>query len=480
MLLLIGMIQHLPRTRLGGLALLSSLVFVACEEGPVYPGGETVRSITIDPPVLTLTVPDGVTLGTILANKSGLRLPALGLAWSSSATDVATVDSTGFVRAVGEGTATISVTAGEQTGTSEVTVVAPAPPDWAEHVCGAASTGQAWCWGRGVGGALGTGDRLGSNVPRAVAAQGGFASVSMGGDHTCALDGGGLAWCWGRGSEGQLGNGGTQSSLVPVANRISYGFSKVSAGSRHTCGLSPSGEVRCWGWNQDGQLGNDTRVDVGDPILLASGLHFLDVSAGGRHSCGVATDHSIWCWGANDRGQLGSTGVARSLVPRKVSAAGVSFIAVSAGTNHTCALDTEKKAWCWGANRHAQLGLGTLDDQPVPTRVSIGLQYQEISAGLIHTCGLQIDGRAYCWGEGVSGQLGDGSGVLKGNPTPVGNESWSSIGVAATTTCAVRGSDGAMYCWGGGGSGELGAGGYGPAMTPVPVAGDHVFRRVGR
>ena len=43
--------------------------------------------------------------------------------WSSSAAPVATVDPSGLVRGAGEGTATITATAGDASGTSEITVV---------------------------------------------------------------------------------------------------------------------------------------------------------------------------------------------------------------------------------------------------------------------------------------------------------------------------------------------------------------------
>src|SRR5690606_36870900 len=53
------------------------------------------------------------------------------LSWSSSNDAVASVDDSGNVTAVSEGTATITVTAyGEKTATCEVTVSAPASYDW--------------------------------------------------------------------------------------------------------------------------------------------------------------------------------------------------------------------------------------------------------------------------------------------------------------------------------------------------------------
>jgi alpha-tubulin suppressor-like RCC1 family protein len=42
-----------------------------------------------------------------------------------------------------------------------------------------------------------------------------------------------------------------------------------------------------------------------------------------------------------------------------------------------------------------------------------------LAAGRSHTCALNNDGTARCWGDNFNGQLGDGSTVNKSSPTAV-------------------------------------------------------------
>ncbi|MXW08569.1 MAG: hypothetical protein F4Z78_01970, partial [Gammaproteobacteria bacterium] len=86
--------------------------------------------------------------GRLLAeafDASGRRVSSAVFTWSSSNDSVATVDASGLVRGVGEGTARITATAGEASGAAEITVVNPDPaaleafynatggPNWANN-----------------------------------------------------------------------------------------------------------------------------------------------------------------------------------------------------------------------------------------------------------------------------------------------------------------------------------------------------------
>lgn len=73
--------------------------------------------------------------------------------------------------------------------------------------------------------------------------------------HVCAVDGTALAWCWGDGVNGQLGTGEKgkgeggnyykSTAPVPVAavNGSAIPFYSISAGGEHTCGVSPRAAV---------------------------------------------------------------------------------------------------------------------------------------------------------------------------------------------------------------------------------------------
>ena len=74
---------------------------------------------------------DSVALGDTLQlvaeayDETGHVVEGAVFTWSSSDAPVATVDPSGLVRGAGEGTATITATAGDASGTSEITVVNP-------------------------------------------------------------------------------------------------------------------------------------------------------------------------------------------------------------------------------------------------------------------------------------------------------------------------------------------------------------------
>jgi uncharacterized protein YjdB len=83
-----------------------------------------VALVNVLPVRTTLAGPAGTTFPLVLEAKDSaggrVELPAV---WTSSAPNVATVDSAGVVTSVGEGTATVKATVGDVSGASDVVVV---------------------------------------------------------------------------------------------------------------------------------------------------------------------------------------------------------------------------------------------------------------------------------------------------------------------------------------------------------------------
>src|SRR5215471_5106459 len=71
---------------------------------------------------------------------------------------------------------------------------------------------------------------------------------------------------------------------------------------------------------------------------------------------------------------------------------------VSAGFAHTCAIDSNGSAWCWGRNNEGQLGTGNTTSSSKPVAVTGGLKFTDISAGGSSTCGVS-NKKIYCWGS---------------------------------------------------------------------------------
>ena len=84
--------------------------------------GAPVASVTVSPPNAALTIGQTTPLAAKTFDASGAELTGRAITWTTSATAVATVSSTGVVTATGAGTATITATSEGKTGTATITV----------------------------------------------------------------------------------------------------------------------------------------------------------------------------------------------------------------------------------------------------------------------------------------------------------------------------------------------------------------------
>ena len=131
------------------------------------------------------------------------------------------------------------------------------------------------------------------------------------------------------------------------------------------------------------------------------------VAAGSDYTCVLAANGAVQCWGNNYYGQLGSGVGGQQLAAQTVVGLTDGVQAISAGTDHACAVTASGGVKCWGRNAHGELGDGTTVDRPTPVDV-VGLAsgVQAVSAGEHHTCALLEDGTIQCWGANDQGQLG--------------------------------------------------------------------------
>ena len=296
------------------------------------------------------------------------------------------------------------------------------------------------------------------------------ARTVAGGQHSCLLDRSGVAWCWGSNAQGQAG---TSGSRIAEPERVggNLRFTSLAAGRVHSCGVTTAREVWCWGGNDRGQVGDGSRVNRSAPSRIAMRTAGGDAAVGANHACALDSSGTAWCWGANDRGQTGSGSFGSDvLTPRRV-AGSHRFRSLTVGWDHSCALDSAGRAWCWGSNENGRLGDGSTSDHAAPVLVSTKERFTQISAGGTHTCAVASSGKALCWGQNSAGQLGDGTIANSRTPVEVAaGTSFASITVGSSHSCALA-RDGTARCWGRNSYGQLGDGSTTDRVAPVAVAG---------
>ena len=249
----------------------------------------------------------------------------------------------------------------------------------------------------------------------------------------------------------------------------------LSVGSEHACYRASGGKVYCWGTDDVGELGSGMpAVGSAVPVAVLDMSDAKAVSAGSEHSCALLADGRIKCWGDNSLGELGTGNRDEGPFPTPVRVAGITTaIQVSAGgaysTPHTCALLRNQTVVCWGGNHDGQLGDGRRHDSRAPVRVKGIRGAVQVSAGARHSCALLASGRIDCWGYGIAGQLGNGKKRSSRIPVRVqGITHALEVSAGGDQTCALI-SDGAVECWGGNGNGELGIGTKKPLESSVPL-----------
>ena len=247
------------------------------------------------------------------------------------------------------------------------------------------TTGILKCWGRNNNDQLGLGNAAGDkHIPTEVIASG-VTAVSAGSAHTCAIHNGGLK-CWGNNGNGRLGDDSTVRRSSPK-QVIASGVQSVSAGNLHTCAImdtseTTTGVLKCWGKNNRGQLGDNSTTEKHTPTGLqnASNTATLNngvqsVSAGGFHTCAIDSSGALKCWGNNGNGRLGDNSMTRRLTPTGLQNASNTATlnngvqSVSAGNEHTCAIDGLGVLKCWGNNTNGRLGDGSITRRTSPVAI---------------------------------------------------------------------------------------------------------------
>lgn len=253
--------------------------------------------------------------------------------------------------------------------------------------CALASNGRVYCWGSNEQGQLGINSATPtiSISPQLVVygamPAGAIKQLSAGVFHVCAVASNNRVYCWGWNLNGQLGDGSTTQRAAPVETALPPGVTaqQIAAGSDHTCALTSAGAVYCWGGNHQGQLGDSTTTDSTTPVVTQPGAipagPIKRIATGYYHTCAIASNDWVYCWGDNEHGKLGNNDPTHTDSSLPVAVAhgeipgGVTVVDIVMGRDHTCALASNHKAYCWGHNGGGRLGNDSIVASDTPVEV---------------------------------------------------------------------------------------------------------------
>ena len=349
-------------------------------------------------------------------------------------------------------------------------------------VCAVTTDGTAVCWGSNRDQYLiATSRELNITTPTKVPLPNNdrFVTLDGGANRTwCGLAVSGKVYCWG---DHHIGSYFTTTSRTPVAVEFPHEMTitEVHSGYSNGCAINTDAELWCWGDILESGSGQTEPMRTPVKVAIPNNERVIDFDNGGA-SCAVTNLGNIYCWGhSNGEGQLGigyanNFAYAVSVTPLKVlTPTDVQFVSITTGLEHSCALSTEGKGYCWGDNYQGLFGNDSYANSlfPTPMIVPNDEELTLISTGWYHTCVITISGKTWCFGRGDFGELGTGTtlgGKTYRTPLVPSGTQFKTLSAALGTTCAIDQFD-RVWCWGGLNWGTNGNGTLEASLRPAAI-----------
>jgi alpha-tubulin suppressor-like RCC1 family protein len=355
---------------------------------------------------------------------------------------------------------------------------------------GLTNTGLLLGWGQNTAGIIGDSTNINRSAPVQI-----MTNVSKLSSknylQTSVIDTSGSLWMWGDNTGGQLGDGTTISRSAPVQ----IGNSKWAAVTSTISGtLGVTTDNKLWAWGKDS--GNYelyfTTSDAlaatyrSSPVQTGAGLlsdspvqigtsSWVSVSAGTDHTLAIRSDKTLWAWGSNLVGQLIAPQFAGQLVSSPTQVGTSSYVTVSAGNSFSLAITSDNKLISAGNNTNNQLGSSTFSNLNT---------WSKVVESTGHALAISSDGKLFAWGDNTGGQLGDGTTISRSSPVQIGTDTWTNISINSESTTinlassfAIR-ADGKLFAWGNNANGQLGQNDLIAKSSPVQVGAGKSFVQV--
>lgn len=292
----------------------------------------------------------------------------------------------------------------------------------------------------------------------------------------------GDSYTWGQNNRGSLGHDNQDDQPIPLVMKdfLYLDVMGLYCSDSVAFGVMTNGALFSWGSGKDGRTGHGDEIDRLKPTRVDAlrGLKVNRVAIGSTHALVLLNDGSIYSFGTGEYGQLGCGDIKTQFQPKKVESVlenhKVQFIAC--GAMHCAAITNNGEMYTWGKGEDGQLGIGTKENQFIPTVVHT-LHNESIvtcALGMWHTMALTREGRVYVWGDTTYGQCGLGKQAqqAKSQPVPIVipldllPRKILSLAAGSSHSGAIA-DDGSIWMWGNGMYGQLGVGEK--ENSPVPL-----------
>jgi len=308
-------------------------------------------------------------------------------------------------------------------------------------------------------GQLMLGDETDAFNPRRVNFPEPIAAVRASSKTSALLTARGLVYTAGCGMDGRLGTGITipplsapdQTNPMRVPNLDN--IVDLDLGEFGGAALRSDGRLFTWGRSWGGENGHKDQ-SPGFPELVVHDNRVKQVARGRQHLVFVDDAGAVYSCGVGREGALGLGSLSNVSMPTKVQGAlaNVRVSKVACGRDSTFALSEDGRLFSWGNDDFGTLGVGKVErrvSEPKQVTSLADTRISQVACGEGFTAAVSADGDLFMCGRGSDGQLAtgnrdDSSFFVKvlNLPSPVTKISCGGGHVAALLK------DGSLYVWG--------------------------------